>query len=77
LPLVGLIVSAAITAEFPQGYNLPYFIFGRTKVKLEFFFEKISHKKYGEDSHKDHGEREDHKEGIRGFCMLSYRDLSI
>jgi len=43
LPLVGLVVSAAITAEFPQGCNLPYFIFGATKVKLELFFEKISH----------------------------------
>jgi hypothetical protein len=35
LPLVGLVVSAAITAEFPQGCNLPYFIFGVTKGKLE------------------------------------------
>jgi len=44
LPLVGLVVSAAITAEFPQGCNLPYSIFGGTKVKLERFFENISHK---------------------------------
>jgi len=44
LPLVGLIVSAAITAEFPQGYNLPYFIFGATKVKLELFFTRLGKK---------------------------------
>jgi hypothetical protein len=59
LPLVGLVVSTAITAEFPQGGNLPYSIFGATKVKLELFFEKISQKKYGEDSHKEHEEKRD------------------